>query len=101
MEIQAYKKSNLLSQLADLDSIKDARALTDDEIVKKASLLMEYEECIKMKQAWGQRSKTLWLKERDGNTKFFHKVDNAHKRNNNIDHLVIQGEIIEEPGRKN
>lgn len=60
MEIQAYKKSNLLSQLADLDSIKDARALTDDEIVKKASLLMEYEEYIKMKKLHGGKDPKLF-----------------------------------------
>ena len=33
------------------------------------------------------------------NTKFFHKMDNAHKRYNNIDELVIQGELTQDPAK--
>ena len=40
-----------------------------------------------------------WLKEGDKNTKFFHKMANAHKRYNNIDELVIQGELTQDPAK--
>nr|XP_009804761.1 PREDICTED: uncharacterized protein LOC104249929 [Nicotiana sylvestris] len=94
----ALQKTNLLSQIAAFDSIQDIRALTEDESVKKTSLLMEYEEHIKNEEiAWRQRSRALWLKEGDRNTKFFHITANAHKRSNNIDQLVTHGETIEEP----
>lgn len=94
------QKANLLSQRIALDSLQDATALTEEESIKKATLLMEYEEHIKNENiAWRQRSRALWLKEGHTNTKFFHKVANAHKRSNNIDQLVIQEETIEEPER--
>ncbi|KAG5577177.1 hypothetical protein H5410_057311, partial [Solanum commersonii] len=61
---------------------------------------MEYEGCLKNeKVAWRQRSRALWLKEGDRNTKFFHQTANAHKRYNHIDQLEVQGETITEPDR--
>ena len=39
------------------------------------------------------------VKRGDKNTKFFHKMDNEHKRYNNIDELVIQGELSHDPAK--
>ena len=33
---------------------------------------------------WRQRSKSLWLKERDRNTRYFHAMTTSRKRNNMI-----------------
>ncbi|OAY85604.1 hypothetical protein ACMD2_24263 [Ananas comosus] len=41
---------------------------------------------------WKTRAKQRWLKEGDGNTKFFHAVANGRKRVNSI-------EVIEDNGR--
>nr|XP_009608246.1 uncharacterized protein LOC104102270 [Nicotiana tomentosiformis] len=47
------QKTNMLNQLAMLDSTLEYRALTEEESVKKASLLMEYEEHLKNEEiAW-------------------------------------------------
>ena len=32
--------------------------------------------------SWRQKSRELWLKEEDNNTRFFHKMVNAHSRRN-------------------
>lgn len=94
------QKSNLLKQLAVLDRVLEVRSLTEGEMVDKTSLLLKYEELLKNEEvAWKQRSRAIWLKEGDRNTKFFHKTANTHKRCNNIDHLTIQGESITDPQR--
>ena len=42
-------------------------------------------------------SKELWLKEGDKNTGFFHRMANAHWRNNSLDSIKINGvELAEE-----
>lgn len=48
-------------------------------------------------EPWTQRSRELWLKQEDKNSKFFQRIFNAYKRNNYIDKLVVGGEFIEEP----
>ena len=38
---------------------------------------------------WRQLSRELWLKEGDRNTGFFHRMANAHRRNNSLDRIKI------------
>lgn len=58
-----------------------------------------YEEHLKNEEiAWRQRSKALWQKEGVKNTKYIHKVANAH-RCNIIDQLMIQDKKVRDPER--
>uniref|UniRef100_A0A0V0HVN8 Putative ovule protein n=1 Tax=Solanum chacoense TaxID=4108 RepID=A0A0V0HVN8_SOLCH len=94
------ERSILLNKMATLDSIIDNRALTGEEAALKAITLLEYEELLENEEtAWRQRSRILWLKEGDNNTKFFHNSANAHKRSNCIDQLEVQGETVKEPDK--
>ncbi|KAG5619805.1 hypothetical protein H5410_005023 [Solanum commersonii] len=94
------QRKNVLEKLATLDNIAIARGLTVEESMEKASLIMNFEQLIKNEEIlWRQRSRSLWLKEGDKNTKFFHKMANAHKRYNNIDQLLVQGNLINDQER--
>lgn len=93
---------NILNQISELDLIQEYMCLNEEEAQLKTILFMEFEEVEKIKRlqkkiAWRQRSRALWLKEGDRNTKFFKRTANAHKRYNNIDQLVVNGIKLEDP----
>ncbi|KAG5576140.1 hypothetical protein H5410_056274 [Solanum commersonii] len=76
----------------------EERRLTKEETERRATSLLEYEELIRNEEiSWRQKSRSLWLKEGDRNTNFFHKMANAHKRYN-IDQLMIWGGLSQDPG---
>ncbi|XP_070017166.1 uncharacterized protein [Nicotiana sylvestris] len=94
------QKKKMLSQLADFETTQQLRELTEEESVRKAATLMEIEVHLKNEEfAWRQKSRALWLKEGNRNTKIFHRTANARKRNNNIDQITIRHKVIEDPER--
>ena len=46
--------------------------------------------------SWRQKSRTLWLKEGDNNTKFFHKMANSQRRYNYMDKVEVDGVVYGE-----
>uniref|UniRef100_A0A0V0IXC5 Putative ovule protein n=1 Tax=Solanum chacoense TaxID=4108 RepID=A0A0V0IXC5_SOLCH len=94
----AMQKQNILAKLAELEEIQDQRVLTEVETLSKAELLVDFESIAKCEEiAWRQRSRVNWLKQGDNNTKFFHRSANAHRRYNNIDELMVDGEATKNP----
>ncbi|KAH0751395.1 hypothetical protein KY285_004543 [Solanum tuberosum] len=93
-----HKKEEILHQLAEMEKTQELRLLSEDELLQKVHLAMEFEEVAKQEEiAWRQRSRIQWLKKGDKNTKFFHRVATAHKRFNSIDTLVVEGNSISDP----
>ena len=43
----------------------------------------------------GDRNPKIWLKEGDRNTRFFHRMANAHKRRNLLQNIIINGKKLE------
>lgn len=92
------RKEHILEQISSFEDTQVHRALTDDEQLVKAHLAMEYEEVARNEEIHRrQRSRIEWIKNGDKNTMFFHRMATAHKRNNTIESLMINGELSSDP----
>lgn len=92
------KKLNLLQELESLDIIKESRCLLSNEVASEQHLLKSRENIRKQEEIYyRQRSRLQWLKEGDGNTKFFHAVANGRKCRNLIPGLSQDGRLVSDP----
>ena len=46
--------------------------------------------------SWRQKSKALFIKEGDNNTRFFHRIANSHRQINQIRGVEVDGVLFEE-----
>ena len=90
----AAKKQLLWSKLNVLDLKEDHHSLFEVEKLEKASLRSELEKAAMLEEiSWRQKSRVLYLKEGDSNTRFFHRMANSNRRNNCIENLMIDGAL--------
>ncbi|KAL4179298.1 hypothetical protein AMTRI_Chr13g119340 [Amborella trichopoda] len=71
-------KKTQLDIIQDLDRLEESRPLSPAEADLQQSAKLEYLSTLKKEELyWYQRFKVSWLKSRDLNTKFFHRVANS------------------------
>ena len=88
------KKQQLWSKLNALDGKEDNQPLTEEEKLEKATFRADLEKVALLEEiSWRQKSKVLFLKEGDSNTRFFHRMANSNRRNNCIENLMIDGAL--------
>lgn len=86
------KEERRVEQLVRLEELQDQRAITEDELLQKVQLSMEFEEVSGNEEiAWRQRSRVQWLNFGDRKTKYFHRIATTHKRLNSIEKLEVEG----------
>ena len=71
--------------------------LSSTERDLRGSLLLELDKLAHFEEtSWHQKSRVLWLKEGDNNTKFFHKIANSNRRRNLMEKLEVDGIVYSE-----
>ena len=77
--------------------MESERSLSVEETELKKEAKDAFNKWVLMEEVhWRQKSRELWLKEGDRNTSFFHRMANAHCRNNSLDRIMINGEWLTE-----
>ena len=90
---------NLWKDLNVLEVIEEVRALIVEERREKDQIHGKLEKSIFLEEiCWRQKSRALFLKEGDRNTKFFHRIANSHRRCNTIDRIIVDGELSTHQG---
>ncbi|KAL0011411.1 hypothetical protein SO802_006519 [Lithocarpus litseifolius] len=91
------KKTLLLEALKLLDGKEGESGLSDAESCERVLVRSEIEHLSFLEEiSWRQKSRMLYIKEGDNNTKFFHKVANSRRRFNHLSMLEVDGVIYEE-----
>lgn len=85
-------KNSTLQQVEFWDGVESERSLSEGETELKKEAKDSFKKWVLMEEThWRQLSRELWLKEGDRNTGLFHRMANAHRRNNSLDRIKING----------
>ena len=90
------RKKAALKKLAYWDEVESQRTLSLNEEAKVDAMEDFKSLALSEETSWRQKSRELWLTERDRNTGFVHRMANSHKRGNCIVKLRINGILITE-----
>ena len=85
-------KNSALQQVEFWDGVERERSLSEGETELKKEAKDSFKKWVLMEETHRrQLSRELWLKKGDRNTGFFHRMANAHRRNNSLDRIKING----------
>ena len=91
-----FRKKCLLSKLLDLDMREGMQVLTTADKARKIKIKAEIESLASLEEiSWMQKSRALFLKQGDNNTRFFHKLANSHRRANTMRCVEVDGIMYE------
>ena len=90
--------NSLVDSIKVLEEVEESRALSGAERSLKEKAVEELEKTLLLEEiSWRQKSHSLWLREGDKNTRFFHRIANSHRRHNTIERIAVNGEVFTDP----
>ena len=86
------------SQLEAHQLTMEQQEITPEVLQKEDSLQRQWHQACRMEENyWRQKSRSLWLKDGDCNTAYFHKQAEARKQYKAVTEVQVQGKTIEDP----
>ena len=93
----AFKNKCLLLELLGLDAKEDILGLSLEDQARRTQVKGEIEVLASLEETfWRQKSRALFMKEGDNNTRFFHRLANSHRRANLISRVAVEGVLYED-----
>jgi hypothetical protein len=90
------KQLQLLADLSQLDEKEEMGGLSSTEQDSRKAVMVELDNLAHLEEtSWRQKSRVLWLKEGNNNTKFFHKMANSNRRRNYMEKVEVD-DIVNE-----
>ena len=81
----ALRKKNLLIELMGLDAREELLGLSNEDKLRRIQLKGDIEQLASLEEiSWRQKSRALYVKEGDNNTRFSHRIANSHSNANQI-----------------
>ena len=89
------RKKSILNEIANFDVVEQEGVLTSELSAQRALRKGELEELILREEIhWRPKAKVKWVKERDCNSKFFHKVANGRQKRKFIKFLENEKGLV-------
>ena len=93
----AFRKKCLLSELLGLDARENLSGLSHEDLTRRTQIKGEIAHLASLEDiSWRQKSRILFVKEGDNNTRFFHRVANSHRRTNYLRGIEVDGVLYED-----
>ena len=93
----AFRKKSLLFELLGLDAREDLLGLSHEEQTHCTQIKGDIAHLASLEEiSWSQKSRVLFVKEVDNNTRFFHRIANSHRRTNHIKGIEVDGVLYED-----
>ena len=88
----SFNRAEAFSRLQRWETKENENALTPEDLEAKNLDLEEYKKWALLEEtSWRQKSREIWLREGDKNTKYFHKMANARARRNFLSKIKVNG----------
>ncbi|XP_075649840.1 uncharacterized protein LOC142620339 [Castanea sativa] len=100
LKIEGSEEEEVVGGVSEVDRKEGITGITIEEKRERDIVILEVKWLAWLEEiSLRQKSRVLWLKERDNNSKFFHRMAKSHRRNNYLGNLEVDGEVYEDEAK--